>query len=323
MTIALLPGIRQRIYLGGWSLDNGPSVFEPAVEEAKTSQRLANGTLFTSYSALWTGAPSRITKRDWLLAFDAPSQADLLHLRMLGGTAQQVDFCPWLAEAEPFASPTDGTPTAGRRNATDVIDAGLVPTGTWTAKFVEADDTEHAVTWGTPDAGSPWRQAFTVPTLPLGESLLNGGFDADLSDWTAGAGWAWSAGGAEHTAGNTATLSQSVTCVNGRTYAVDVSISGRTAGSISITLGSETVVTGLTATPAAPLTVVCVTAGGTETLTITPTSDFDGTIDSISLQVVVTGWLVYFPVYRVEVQTPKIAFQLAHQEKHALALKEV
>jgi len=202
MTLALLPGVRQRIYLGGWNLDNGPSVFEPSVEEAKTSQRLANSTLYTSYASLWTGNTSRITKRDWKLAFDAPSQADLLHLRMLASAPITLDFCPWIAETEYFASLTDAT--ASRRNAVTVISGGLVPTGDWTACWIEVgSDTQYAVTWGSAGA-NPYHHPFSLA------------------------------------------------------------------------------------------------AGGTA-----------------------PGWLVYYPVYRVEIQTPDVKFALAHLEKHALQLKEV
>ena len=201
MTLALKPGVRQRIYLGGWALDNAPSVFEPSVEEARTSQRLANSTLYTQYASIWAGNAGRITKRDWALAFDAPTADDLLHLRMLGAAPITMDFCPWVAEAEYF--PTLTSATASRRNAVTVISGGLVPAGTWTASWFDSDLTERTVTWGGADGSSPWRHDFTV--------------------------------------------------TNG----------------------------------------------------------------------VAPGWLVYYPVYRVEIQVPKINFALAHMERHSLSLKEV
>ena len=160
MTMELLPGVRENIYLGGWSLDYGTAVLEPSVEEAKTSQRLGNSILFTQYASLWTGNPGRITKRDWQLAFDAPSADDLLHLRMLGAAPITLDFCPWLAEAEYF--PTLASATASRRNAVTVIAGGLVPPGTWTASWFDTDLTERAVTWGGADSAAPWRHDFTV-----------------------------------------------------------------------------------------------------------------------------------------------------------------
>ena len=160
MTIALKPGLRQKIYLGGWNLDDAPGVFQPKAEGAKTSQRLANGTWFSSYASLWTGNCGKITKREWNLAFEAPTADDLLHLRMLGSAPLTFDLCPWVAEAEYF--PTLSSAVASRRNAPTVISGGLIPAGTWTASWFDSDLTERAVTWGSADSALPWHHPFSV-----------------------------------------------------------------------------------------------------------------------------------------------------------------
>jgi hypothetical protein len=92
------------------------------------------------------------------------------------------------------------------------------------------------------------------------------------ANWTS-AGWAGSfAGGWVHTVGNTTALSNSVAAFTNTVYHIVTTVTGRTAGSYVITFGgyTSTAITGsLTVGPKA-----ATTAG----LTITPTTDFDGTI---------------------------------------------
>lgn len=129
-------------------------------------------------------------------------------------------------------------------------------------------------------------------TATLGSELItNPSFDSDLSGWTAGAGWSWSSGGALHTAGNTATLEQSVTVVSGSTYQLDIVITGRTAGSITVALGAVSVIEsgGATSFTATLSRSVVAGATGSVLLAITPTTDFNGAIDSVSLNAVTLG----------------------------------
>ena len=129
-------------------------------------------------------------------------------------------------------------------------------------------------------------------TATLGTELItNPSFASDLSGWTAGAGWSWAAGGALHTAGNTATLAQDESVTNGSTYQLDIVISGRTAGSIAIALGAVSVIESSTETAFTSTLSRTVVAGatGTVSLAITPTTDFNGTVDSVSLKLVTLG----------------------------------
>ena len=129
-------------------------------------------------------------------------------------------------------------------------------------------------------------------TATLGSELItNWTFASDLSGWTAGAGWSWAAGGALHTAGNTATLDQGVAVTNGSTYQLEIAISGRTAGSIAVALGAVSVIESSTGTAFTATFSRTVVAGGTGTvsLAITPTTDFNGTIDSVSMKLVTLG----------------------------------
>lgn len=171
MTIELFPGVRRRIYLSGAQIENKPSVFRPSKQTAKSSQRLASSALFTSYAALWDGCPSVITKRIWMLSFDAPTPADLLTLGILENSPCRYDLCPWLPEFEPFELPTSGaTPTAIRRNGPSVVPSDLIPDGVWTAWFVgRTTGTVYAVSWGTADTVAPFRQTFTVTGMTVEE----------------------------------------------------------------------------------------------------------------------------------------------------------
>jgi hypothetical protein len=122
------------------------------------------------------------------------------------------------------------------------------------------------------------------PTLGA-DVLTNGAFTADLSGWTAGANWVWNSGGAQHTPGSTATLTQALSgMTSDGVYYVTVTVTGRTAGSVAVSLGATTFSFGNSTSGALKNATTA-----TPTLTLTPTSDFDGTIDSISLQFTNSG----------------------------------
>ena len=98
-----------------------------------------------------------------------------------------------------------------------------------------------------------------------------------LSDagWTANAGWAEVVAGTYlHTPGTTNTLTHSATIVSAKKYRVEFTIAGRTDGSLTISVGGQTI-TGITASGSAELT-----ATSTAAFTVTPTSTFDGSISS-------------------------------------------
>lgn len=129
------------------------------------------------------------------------------------------------------------------------------------------------------------------PTATLGNELVtNGAFASDLSGWTdSGSSWSWSSGAALHTPGSASTLSQTLSGIsNGSTYQIEFSISGRTAGSISVQLGAVYVYDyGVnTALSSSKKRTVIAGASGSVVLTITPTSDFDGKLDDITCKLV-------------------------------------
>lgn len=120
------------------------------------------------------------------------------------------------------------------------------------------------------------------------ELLTNPSFDTDLTGWTAGAGWVWEAGGAKHTAGSgVAKLEQSVTVDANVEFNLSLVMSGRTAGSINVRVaGSEQYSAGSKVITASMDSVTSMFGGpGPVLLSITPTSDFDGILESVTLKI--------------------------------------
>lgn len=110
---------------------------------------------------------------------------------------------------------------------------------------------------------------------PLKVKLYCGNPSAELlssTGWTATAGWTGSfSAGYTHTTGTT-TLSNSLAAVSGTNYLVTVTITGRTAGSITVAFGGSSTA-GITATTT--LTFAATTTGN---LVITPLTSFDGNV---------------------------------------------
>ncbi len=120
------------------------------------------------------------------------------------------------------------------------------------------------------------------------EVLLNSTFDSDLSNWTAGDGnWTWGAGGtADHAAGATGTLTQTIATTSGQHYQFVITLSAYTAGTLTATLTSSTGSESFTLTSATTYTYSFKAGAASSTLTLTPTSTFVGSITSVSLKLI-------------------------------------
>ena len=125
----------------------------------------------------------------------------------------------------------------------------------------------------------------TVSALLGGEKVGNGDF-ADASIWTFGAGWAHDAVGleADHTPGDTAALEQNISAVAGRKYRLTYAVANRSAGSVTPQLGG---VNGVTRSANGTYTEDII-ASTTGNLKFTPTIDFDGSIDTVSVKEVLS-----------------------------------
>jgi intein/homing endonuclease len=120
------------------------------------------------------------------------------------------------------------------------------------------------------------------------EKVSNGNFSTvpDTS-WTWGTGWTHDTTNleADHTTGNTAALEQNVSAVAGEIYQVVFTVKNRTAGSVTPQLGG---VNG-TAVSSNTTSTQQIRATGTGNLKFTPSSDFDGSIDDVSVKLITGG----------------------------------
>jgi hypothetical protein len=131
-------------------------------------------------------------------------------------------------------------------------------------------------------------------TAPLGPELVqNGTFDTDQY-WTWGTGWVWDSTNkeADHQTGNTVALTQNISVTSGRKYLITFTIRNRTTGSISVTLGGAQAYGNIGTTSfsgnATYQAVVIPTSSGSLTLSFNPTSDFNGSIDDVSVKEILT-----------------------------------
>jgi len=120
----------------------------------------------------------------------------------------------------------------------------------------------------------------SIAVVSGSNSLTADGTFATSTGWTVGANWAIASGVATHTAGSTATLDGTSTATSTSiVYQINFTISGRTAGSINISLGGTDSGTAFTATG----TAYVKPGASTGTLSIIPTSTFDGSIDNVTI----------------------------------------
>ena len=129
-------------------------------------------------------------------------------------------------------------------------------------------------------------------TAPLGSELVSNGNFSTVPDtsWTWGTGWTHDTTNleADHTTGNTAALTQNISVTNGQTYQVEITIRNRTAGSVTLNINGVYIYesgssTALNSNGTFKRSLVA-NITGTATLSITPTSDFDGSVDDISVK---------------------------------------
>ena len=127
-----------------------------------------------------------------------------------------------------------------------------------------------------------------LSNAPLGSELVTDGeFAADLSAWTA-TNWTWAAGAAQHDLTFVDALSQNVTVAEGITYQISFTISGRTAGSVTFDVDGEFIfLTGATKefTDSGSGNFKAA-ASGAVVFSITPSADFDGTVDNVSIRTI-------------------------------------
>src|SRR3989339_1064193 len=166
----------------------------------------------------------------------------------------QIGFGPGSATRDVFIGRTSSN-TIGITGAYD---------GTGTGNFYVSGNVGIGTTAPT---GKLDVQGLAVNDLPTYSAEFLSGSGWTSTDWTGDFATGWT-----HTVGNTSVLSQSTAAVNATKYQIAYTVTGRTAGSFTIGFGGQSVA-GITATSSwGPTTT------STASLTITPTTDFDGTI---------------------------------------------
>ena len=128
----------------------------------------------------------------------------------------------------------------------------------------------------------------TIDSDYAADRMVNGDFGTSTG-WTVGSGWAISGGVATHTGGGgTATLSRAdIVGTVGNLERLKITISGRTAGTITLGIGGQTSMT-LSTNTVHTFYTKSVTTGG---YIITPTSTFDGSLDLAIVQAQTNGLL--------------------------------
>lgn len=137
---------------------------------------------------------------------------------------------------------------------------------------------------------APTFEQVTIEGQLSPELLTNPGFTGNANGWTLGAGWSYGSNAVSCAPGTITSLQQSITPIIGKTYRVAVTLSAGTPGTtgalgnhhaVKISLGGSERLYILEG----PSTIVFyarpLTAAG---LIFTPSDDFDGTIDTVSVK---------------------------------------
>lgn len=142
-----------------------------------------------------------------------------------------------------------------------------------------------------PSEGGYAPVGWTITKAGAAELITNGHFASnDLTGWTAAAGWAATTGKAVHTAGiaDTTPLQQNISLANAKLYTIVVKVSGRTAGTLTLSIENGTIspVSGVISTPNVYFFTLTATAtDATSMLALTPNAAFDGTVEYVSVRI--------------------------------------
>lgn len=119
--------------------------------------------------------------------------------------------------------------------------------------------------------------------------VTNGNFTGSATGWTLGAGWAYNSNNIIHTAGVLEAYQNVGATDSGLSYKITATIGG-TTGTVLVGIGTAEVdVSGTTFSAGAGVSTVTVGGFGAGDVVFSPSNDFDGTIDSVSVTVVLTG----------------------------------
>lgn len=133
------------------------------------------------------------------------------------------------------------------------------------------------------------RSTGTLFLTDLGdETVQNGDFNGSATSWTLGANWTYNENNVVHATGSTAALSQDIGLANGTDYQVTLTIGG-SAGTVNITLGDGGASNSYDAGTGEITFISTASVSSSDSIFITPSSDFDGTIGAVSVKEVESG----------------------------------
>jgi hypothetical protein len=115
--------------------------------------------------------------------------------------------------------------------------------------------------------------------------LTNGDFASNFTGWTAGAGWAAVSNAAQHTAGNTATLARNISVTDGTTYQIEWTDTGGSSGMYTFSIGGE-VSRPYRYWESQKKTTIIASGTGSQSFAITPDTNYNGSIDTITVRAV-------------------------------------
>lgn len=110
--------------------------------------------------------------------------------------------------------------------------------------------------------------------------VINGTFTGSATGWTLGTGWAYGTNNVIHTPGNVEALSQDVGIIQDFQYTLNVDIGG-TVGTVTVELGTGGQTNTVTAGTGSHM--IAGLGGSDSLLRFIPSTDFNGTIDNVTL----------------------------------------
>jgi len=119
--------------------------------------------------------------------------------------------------------------------------------------------------------------------------LMDAGDMTDASAWTVPVGWSVGGGVATHTAGSTGALSQALSLDDGTVVRARLTISARTAGSVSLRLAGTTPADSAAVSSVGAHLLTLAAVSDVTAVEIVPTSDFDGSVSELVLYAQTAG----------------------------------
>ncbi len=178
------------------------------------------------------------------------------------------------------AAPTSASVVAGRGSAVVTVNTPSANVAEVRVYRGPTTDFADATRVGVATADNSSTVLFTDGDATRPDLMINGGFDTDTT-WVKGTGWTIAAGLATHAAGNASDLTQPISVTDGKTYRYCITVSGQTAGSVSVALQGSSTVAGSAHSGNDTFFGALLAVSGQDTLAIQATSDFDGSVDKI------------------------------------------